>query len=139
MTKHEPTPAQWDDVRYAWDLCATISRLDIGQAIAVAHRDVLAVEALEGTNAMIERAGNLYRQGGWVCIKVSNKNQDMRLDVPTVGVTTIEKLHAAGAACLVLEAGKTIMLEKPKVLELADRYGIAIVGYEQSTKNDGAA
>jgi hypothetical protein len=63
-------------------------------------------------------------------IKVSNVRRDMRLDVPTVGVATIEKLHAAGATALVLEPGKTIMLEKPKILELAERYRIAIVGYE---------
>jgi DUF1009 family protein len=103
---------------------------DIGQSIAVVDRDVIAVEALEGTNAMIERAGKLCRSGGWTLIKVSNKNQDMRVDVPTVGTTTIEKLAAAGAGCMVLEPGKTIMLEKPKVLELADRFKIAVVGYE---------
>jgi DUF1009 family protein len=130
MTRTQPTEAQWQDVRYGWERCTTISRLDIGQAIAVLDRDVLAVEALEGTNAMIERAGALCRKGGWICIKVSNKNQDMRLDVPTVGATTIEKLHEMRASCLVLEPGKTIILEKPRVLELADRHGIAIVGYE---------
>src|SRR5205823_6021816 len=130
MTRRQPTEKQWDDIHYGWERCATISRLDIGQAIGVLHRDVIAVEALEGTNAMIERAGSLCKAGGWMCIKVSNKNQDMRLDVPTIGTTTIEKLHAARAACLVLEPGKTIMLEKPKVIELAERYGIAVVGYE---------
>src|SRR5205807_3364344 len=108
----------------------TISRLDIGQSIAVLDRDVIAVEAVEGTNAMIERAGQLCRVGGWTLIKVANTRQDMRVDVPTVGTTTIEKLAAAGAACLVLEPGKTIMLEKQKVLELADRHKITIVGYD---------
>ena len=130
MTRREPTAQQWEDIHYGWDRCGTISRLDIGQAIGVLNRDVIAVEALEGTNAMIERAGTLCRAGGWTCIKVSNKNRDMRLDVPTVGVTTIEKLHAARATCLVLEPETTIMLEKPKVIELAEKYGIAIVGYE---------
>ena len=67
--------------------------------------------------------------GGWTLIKVANKNNDMRLDVPTVGMQTIEKMHAAGAGCLVLEPGKTIILERNKVMELADRYKIAIVGY----------
>jgi DUF1009 family protein len=130
MTNRQPTAEQWDDIHYGWDRCATISRLDIGQAIGVLKRDVIAVEALEGTNAMIERAGQLCRAGGWICIKVSNTHQDMRLDVPSVGTTTIEKLHAARASCLVLEPGKTIMLEKPKVIELADKLGIAIIGYE---------
>jgi DUF1009 family protein len=130
MTRTQPTEAQWDDVHYGWDRCQMISRMDIGQAIGVLAHDVIAVEALEGTNAMIERAGTLCKAGGWTCIKVSNKQHDMRLDVPTVGLTTIEKLKAARAKCLVLEPGKTIMLEKPRVIELADKYGIAIVGYE---------
>jgi DUF1009 family protein len=130
MTRTQPSEAQWADIRFGWERCSTISRLDIGQAIAILDRDVIAVEALEGTNAMIERAGSLCRKGGWICIKVSNTHQDMRLDVPTVGLTTIEKLKAARASCLVLEVGKTILLEKPKVIEMADRYGIAIVGYE---------
>jgi DUF1009 family protein len=112
-------------------LCQTLSRLDIGQAIAVADKNVLAVEAMEGTNAMIERAGGLCRSGGWTLVKVSNVKQDMRVDVPSVGITTIEKLRAAGAACLVVEAGKTILLEREKVLELADRYRIAVVGCER--------
>jgi DUF1009 family protein len=129
MTRRQPTEAQWVDIRTGWDTCSAISRMDIGQAIAVLNKDVIAVEALEGTNAMIERAGQLCRVGGWTLIKVSNSEQDMRMDVPTVGTTTIEKLHAAKAGCLVLEAGKTILLEKQKVLELADRCKIAIVGW----------
>ena len=85
---------------------------------------------MKGTNAMIERAGKLCRLGGWVMIKVANSKQDMRVDVPTIGTTTIEKLAAARAGCVVLEPGKTVILEKSKVLELAERYKIAIVGYE---------
>ncbi len=129
MTRNAPTEKQWDDIRYGWELCQTLSRLDIGQSMAVCDKNVIAVEAVEGTNAMIERAGLLCKVGSWTLIKVSNVHRDMRLDVPTVGTTTIEKLHAARASALVLEPGKTIMLEKAKVLELADRYRIAIVGY----------
>jgi len=128
MTDRQPTEAQWQDIRFGWELCATISKLDIGQAIAVLNRDVIAVEALEGTNAMIERAGTLCRKRGWTLIKVANTTGDMRVDVPAIGTTTIEALRSAGASCVVLEAGKTILLEKPKVLELADRYRIAVVG-----------
>lgn len=130
MTKRKPTDRQWQDIRFGWELCRKLSRLDIGQAIAVLDKDVIAVEALEGTNAMIERAGQLCRTGGWTLIKVANTHEDMRLDVPTIGTTTIEKLHAARAGCVVLEAGKTVILEKQKVLELANRYRIAVVGYE---------
>jgi DUF1009 family protein len=131
MTRRQPTDAQWIDIRAGWEICRRISQMDIGQSIAILNRDVIAVEALEGTNAMIERAGNLCKVGGWTLIKVANKEQDMRMDVPTIGVTTLEKLRAAGAGCVVLEPGKTVLLEKQKVLELADRYKIAIVGYEE--------
>ncbi len=131
MTKHrEPTDQQRADAEFGWSVCQQISRLDIGQAIAVMDKDVIAVEALEGTNAMIERAGRLCKTGGWTLIKVANTKQDMRMDVPTIGTTTIEKLAAARAGCIVLEAGKTVILEKQKVFELAERHKIAIVGYE---------
>ena len=132
MTARQPTDAQWTDIRAGWDICQQISRMDVGQSIALLNRDVIAVEALEGTNAMIERAGQLCRVGGWTLIKVANKHQDMRMDVPTIGVTTLEKLHEARAGCVVLEPGKTMLLEKQKVLELAERYKIAIVGYVPS-------
>jgi DUF1009 family protein len=130
LTRTQPTDAQMMDAQHGWELCRQISRLDIGQSIAIRQKDVIAVEALEGTNAMIERAGQLCKTGGWTLIKVANANQDMRMDVPTIGVTTIEKLAAAGAKCVVLEAGKTTFLEREKVLASADRSGIAIVGME---------
>lgn len=143
LTQRQPTPAQWTDVHFGWELGRTISRLDIGQSIAVTNKDVIAVEALEGTNKMIERAGELCKSGGWTMIKVANGPEDMRLDVPSVGTTTIEKLHQAHAGCLVLEAGKTMILEKTKTLELADRYKIAVVGYDparpQGTPDDAGA
>jgi len=130
MTRRQPTEKQLEDARFGWDLCQKLSGMDIGQAIAVLDKDVIAVEALEGTNAMIDRAGGLCKTGGWTLIKVANAKQDMRMDVPTIGVTTIEKLAAGRAGCVVLEAGKTVLLEKQKVLELADRHKIAIVGYD---------
>ncbi len=129
MTRREPSESQWVDIRFGWNICKQISGMDIGQSIGVLNHDVIAVEALEGTNAMIERAVRCVNAADGRSSKSHNKNQDMRADVPTVGTVTIEKLAAAGAVCLVLEAGKTIMLERQKVLELADRYKIAIVGY----------
>lgn len=134
MTRRQPTEQQWQDIRHGYEACRTISRMDIGQSIALIDRDVIAVEAVEGTNAMIDRAGKLCKVGGWTLVKVSNTHQDMRVDVPTIGVVTIEKLAAAKAGCIVLEAGKTIILEKPKVLELADHYKIAVVGWEAEQK-----
>jgi UDP-2,3-diacylglucosamine hydrolase len=133
LTKRQPTESQWKDIRVGWTICQTVSRLDIGQSIAVIDQDVIAVEAVEGTDAMIDRAGRLCPIGGFTLIKVSNTNQDMRIDVPTIGATTIEKLAAARAGCLVLEAGKTVMLERQKVLELADRHKIAVVGLDSAT------
>lgn len=127
MTRRKPTDAQWADIHFGYQVCQTVTKLDIGQSIAVLDHDVIAVEALEGTNAMIERAGKLCRIGGWTMVKCANSKQDMRVDVPTIGTVTIEKLAAARASCVVLEPGKTIILEKPKVLELADRYKIAVV------------
>lgn len=131
LTRKQPTAHQWDDILAGWDICQNISRMDIGQSIAIIDRDVIAVEALEGTNAMIERAGKLCKRGGWMLIKVANTYQDMRVDVPTIGTTTIEKLHANGCVAVVLDAGKTVMLEKPKVIELANRYKITIVGVDE--------
>jgi DUF1009 family protein len=130
MTRRKPSDRQWEDIRFGYEICRTISRMDIGQSIGVIDRDIIAVEAVEGTNAMIERAGKLCKVGGWTLIKVSNTQQDMRVDVPTIGITTIEKLAAARAGCIVLEVGKTIILEKQKVLELADHFKIAVVGWE---------
>ncbi len=130
MTQRQPTAAQWEDIRFGWELCRTISKLDIGQSLAVMDKDVIAVEAVEGTNAMIERAGRYCKVGGWTLIKVANTNQDMRMDVPSIGTTTIEKLAENKGGCLVVEVGKTILLEKQKVLEMADRLKIAVVGYE---------
>ena len=101
MTRRQPTDGQWADIRFGYEICRSVSRLDIGQSIAVLDRDVIAVEALEGTNAMIERAGTLCKVGGWTLIKVADTTQDMRVDVPTIGTVTIEKLAAAapGAWC----------------------------------------
>jgi len=129
MTRTQPTAAQWADIRFGYDICRTVSKMDIGQAIAVMDKDVIAVEAVEGTNVMIERAGRYCKVGGWTLIKVANTQQDMRMDVPSIGVTTMEKLAEARAGCLVLEPGKTILLEKQKVLDLADELKIAVVGY----------
>ena len=136
MTRRQPTAAQWADIRFGYDICRTVSKLDIGQAIAVMDKDVIAVEAVEGTNVMIERAGRYCKVGGWTLIKVANTQQDMRMDVPSIGVTTIEKLAEARAGCLVLEPGKTILLEKQKVLDLADKLKIAVVGWELEAKDE---
>ncbi len=116
------------DVEFGFQLARHSAALDIGQALAVKERDIIAVEAMEGTDEMIQRAGRLCSSGAWTLVKVARPDQDMRFDVPTVGPGTIEKLHAAGGGCLVLEADRTLILDKPETLALADRCGIAVLG-----------
>jgi UDP-2,3-diacylglucosamine hydrolase len=120
------------DIDFGWAIAKKLGGLDIGQAIAVREREVIAVEAIEGTAAMIERAGRLCRAGGWTLIKVAKPKQDMRFDVPCVGPDTISSMSQNGAKCLVVEAGKTIIIDKPQTIELANRLGIVIFGQESS-------
>jgi hypothetical protein len=128
LTPFEPPSRVLEDAEFAWPLIKQIAGLDVGQSIAVKEQEVIAVEAIEGTDRLIERAGALCPQGGWTLVKVAKPNQDMRFDVPTIGPTTIEKLHAARAAGLVVEAGKTILLEREKTLDLAAKRKIAVIG-----------
>lgn len=128
MTRRQPTAAQWADIEFGWPIVQDIARLDIGQAIAVREREIIAVEAIEGTAAMIERAGALCKKGGWTLLKTAKPNQDMRFDVPCIGPDTIESLSRCKAACVAVQKGKTLILDKPQTLALADRLGIAVVG-----------
>ncbi|GMV24972.1 MAG: hypothetical protein AMXMBFR58_10030 [Phycisphaerae bacterium] len=128
MTKRRPTSEQMQDVEFVWPMLTQILRLDIGQALAVRERDVVAVEAVEGTDRMIQRVGQICRAKGWTLCKGARAGHDRRSDVPTVGTRTIENMAANGAGCLALAAGDVIMLEKQKVLDLADELGIAVVG-----------
>jgi hypothetical protein len=128
MTKHSPALGVEHDIEFGWPLAKKLGEMDIGQAIAVKEREVIAVEAIEGTAEMIKRAGQFCKAGGWTLIKTSKPNQDMRFDVPCVGPETIEDLAACGGRCLVIEAGKTIIIDKPQTIQLADKRGIAIVG-----------
>jgi len=117
-----------DDIEFGWQLAKKLAELDIGQAIAVKEKEVIAVEAIEGTANMIERAGKFCKSGGWTLIKTSKQNQDMRFDVPCVGPDTIRSLSQNGAKCLVVEAGKTIIIDKPQTIKLAEQLGITILG-----------
>ena len=114
------------DVEFGWNVAKEIARLDIGQTIIVKNGTVLAVEAFEGTNDAIKRGGSLAREGA-VMIKVAKPNQDMRFDVPVVGVETITAAADAKLRVIAVESGKTLVLELDKVLELATRSKISIV------------
>jgi DUF1009 family protein len=128
MTRVRPGPEQEADVRFAWPMLVEILRLDIGQSLAVCERDIVAVEAIEGTDRMIERAGAICRSRGWTLCKGARAGHDRRSDVPTVGETTIRRLHEHGGRCLALAAGDVIMVERERTIALADDLGIAIVG-----------
>ena len=127
LTHREPSPREREDIRFGWELAKEMGRLDVGQSVAVKERAVLAVEAIEGTDRAIARAGEYCRSGGFVVVKVAKPQQDMRFDVPTVGCSTIESMHRAGGRVLAIEAAKTILLDQPATINLADRYNISIV------------
>jgi len=128
MTSKSVPPGAQKDIDFGWRIARASADLDIGQSVAVREGDIIAVEAMEGTDAMIRRAGRVCRAGGWTMVKVARPNQDMRFDVPTVGPKTIQNLKDAGCRCLVLEASKTVIVDKTITLKLADKLGIAVVG-----------
>ena len=127
LTRRRPSPTQWRDIKFGWQMAKEIGRLDIGQTVIVRDTAVLAVEAIEGTDAAIRRAGELCRRSGFTVIKVAKPQQDMRFDVPTVGIETIQTMVAAGGLVLAIESDRTILLDSDEVIELADRLGITIV------------
>jgi DUF1009 family protein len=127
LTRKAPSPTEQADIDFGWHLAREMGRLDVGQSVAVKERAVLAVEAIEGTDRAIARAGELSRKGGFVVVKVAKPHQDMRFDVPTIGCETIEAMHQAGGRVLAIEAGKTIVIDQEATVALANRYGVTIV------------
>jgi DUF1009 family protein len=127
LTSRPPTTREEGDIAFGWEIAKEMGRLDVGQSVAVKERAVLAVEAIEGTDRAILRAGELCRAGGFVVVKVAKPQQDMRFDVPTIGTATVESLHQAGGRVLAIEADKTIVLDQAETIALADRYGLTIV------------
>jgi DUF1009 family protein len=127
LTRRKPNAEQWKDIRFGWELAKEMGRLDVGQSVAVRDTAVLAVEAIEGTDACIRRAGELCRRGGFTVVKVAKPQQDRRFDVPTIGLDTIQTMHESGARVLAVEAGKTILLDQEEILAAAERCGIVVV------------
>jgi DUF1009 family protein len=127
LTRRPPSAREEADIAFGWELAREMGRLDVGQSVAVKEKAVLAVEAIEGTDRAILRAGELCRAGGFVVVKVAKPAQDMRFDVPTVGVSTVENLYRAGGRVLAIESGRTIVLDQAETVALADRYGLTIV------------
>jgi DUF1009 family protein len=127
LTRRAPDRDEQQDLAFGYRIADTIAGLDVGQTIAVKSAAVVAVEAMEGTDALIARAGQLAGSGVRI-VKVAKPNQDMRFDVPVVGVSTIEAMKAAGATTLSVDAGKTLMIDGDAIIKAADEAGICIVG-----------
>ena len=135
MTAREPSASTLGDIEFGWPLLTRVSALHIGQSMAVRQRDVICVEAVEGTDRMIRRAGELCPRGGWTLLKTAAPDHDMRTDVPTIGVRTIEQAAEAGCTCIALGAGRVILADRPRVVEAAEAAGVAIVGVPSSTES----
>lgn len=133
LSQRQPTDSQMNDIKFGWQLAREMGRLDIGQSVAVKNLAALAIEAIEGTDACIARAGTLCKAGGFTVVKTAKPEQDMRFDVPTVGSGTIETLHKAGGKVLAIEAGKTIMIDQAETIALADKLGICVIALSDST------
>lgn len=130
LTKKEPNRAEKEDIMLGWKIAKELGRLDIGQCVVVRNKTVLALEAIDGTNETIRRGGKLAGKDA-VVVKVSKPTQDLRFDVPSVGMETIQIMAEVKASVLALEAGKTLMFERSEMIENADRIGISIISYER--------
>ncbi len=132
LTKRKPSDIEQENVDYGLNIANEIARLDLGQTIVVRAKACVAIEAMEGTDATIKRAGELAN-GKLTVIKVAKPDQDMRFDVPVIGVPTVEMMIQAGATCLSVTAGKTLIFDREAVLQLADQNKIVIVGSSSET------
>src|SRR5215467_5663320 len=139
LTKRPPTEAEKNNIAYGREVAHGLGQYDIGQTVVIAENACVAVEAMEGTDAAIERAGHLMRSleddastlsRALTVVKIAKPNQDMRFDVPVVGMKTIEVMRAAGATCLAVDAGRCLLLDGRKVSDAADAAGVAIVAGE---------
>ena len=126
LTLRQPDLSDWEDIHFGFDLAKEIARLDIGQTVAVKSKAVVAVEALEGTDNLIRRAGKISG-GAFLLIKVSRPRQDMRFDIPVVGLNTVRNLIKAHAKLLAIEAEKTLFIDLKESINLADRKGLVLI------------
>ncbi len=129
MTRRAPDDEEQKDFEYGRPVALELARLDIGQTIVVKEQAVVAVEAMEGTDATIRRAAELAGGERLTVIKVSRPHQDMRFDVPVVGPRTLEVLQQCAVSALAVDAGRTLMIDKPALLEKADQMNLTIVGF----------
>jgi DUF1009 family protein len=121
-----PTWRQWKDIEFGWNLAREMGRLDVGQSVCVKGQAVLAVEAIEGTDECILRAGQLCESGEFTVVKVAKPDQDMRFDVPTIGLGTLRVMVQAGARLLAVEAGRTVIIDQAEVIDFANSNGLVL-------------
>jgi len=131
LTKRKPTEQEWEDMRFGFRMAKELGRLDIGQTVVVKNRAVMALEAIEGTDACILRGGFLGK-GGVVVAKTAKPAQDNRFDMPSVGTTTLTSMIHAGATGIVIEAGRTLLVDRKRTLAMAEEKGITIVSMNES-------
>lgn len=129
LSRRAPTEREQRDIELGLQLVKGTSDFEIGQTVAIKEGIIIAVEAFEGTNAAIKRAGRVGK-AGTVIVKVPKAGHDMRFDIPVVGAKTFKVMKKAKVSCLAIEAGKTILLEKEKLITLADQYGMAFVAVQ---------
>ena len=123
-----PSSTQLADIAQGWPVLQQVTSLGVGQCMAIREGDVIAVEAVEGTDRMIDRAGELCRAKGWTLLKTASDNHDRRADVPTIGPDTIARLRTAGCGCVAIGANRVLLADRPAVIAAADAAGIAVVG-----------
>jgi UDP-2,3-diacylglucosamine hydrolase len=129
LTRRAPNPQEAEDMAYGRGLAQQIAGMDIGQTVVISDRACVAVEAMEGTDEVIARAARIAVGKPLVVVKVSKPAQDMRFDVPVVGLLTVEQMRVAGATALAVDAGRTLLFDRPKLIALADASGIAIQAF----------
>ncbi|MDR1052773.1 MAG: UDP-2,3-diacylglucosamine diphosphatase LpxI [Planctomycetaceae bacterium] len=127
LTRRGPNAAEWKDICFGWSIAKEMGRLDIGQSVCVRNQAILAVEAIEGTDECIRRAGSLSQAKGFTVIKVAKPQQDMRFDVPTFGLLTLKTMYESGARALAIESDKTIFIDRQDVVDFANLHNIVIV------------
>jgi DUF1009 family protein len=139
VTGRPPSAAQQADIGFGWDIAKQMGGLDIGQSVCVKDRAVVAVEAIEGTDSCILRAGELCKKGGFTVVKVAKPQQDMRFDVPVVGVRTLRTMVAAGAKVLAVEGGRTILLDNDEFREFAAYHKLSVIALADRPATSAAA
>ena len=135
LTKRKPTEQEWKDMQFGFRMAKELGRLDIGQTVVVKNRAVMALEAIEGTDACILRGGFLGK-GGVIVAKTAKPAQDERFDVPSVGTATLTSMIHAGATGLVIEAGRTLLVDRKRTLAMAEENNITIVSANESELAD---